>query len=151
MILYLPTYNFYLFATILSSSMKLLLLANIIFFASVANACGPLVRSVFFPPPPPPPTYYTCQRVSNGPPCVGSTVATCTCTNGATATSCPNDQNYYYYSGAMYCYDNNYNGYVTCTCAAGTWTPNYSYYQVAVNSNGGISYNGFYGYGKKKK
>ena len=146
--------------------MKLLLLANIIFLASVANACGPIFRAVFFPPPPPPPTYYTCNRVSNGPPCtgIGSTLDTaadkgCTCKSGAVnQAACPMDQTYYFvYNGAQYCYDTNYNGYVSCVCKAPgpvtTWTPSLQYYQVAVNSNGGISYPyGYPGfYGKKKK
>ena len=128
--------------------MKYLLLVSLICLATNVNGCGPIFRAIFFPPPPPP-TYYTCRQVTNGPPCVGSTITNCVCTNGATVTAatCPNDQSFFgfgNFNALQYCGGTTqYSGYSSCTCAAGTWAPSYNYYQVAVNSNGQASYGGF--------
>ena len=134
--------------------MSPLWILKILFWATITSACGP----PFIPAPPPQPTYYACQSVSNGPPCVGSTVTKCTCRNGqeVTSASCPNDNTYYGYPGSggysPCCYNNNYNGYVSCTCASGTWVPSMTYYQVAVNSNGQCSFaGGYYPYGRKRR
>ena len=137
--------------------MKFLLLVSLICLGTVVNACGP-VFNAFFSRPPPPPTYYTCSQVTNGPPCIGSTVTNCVCTNGQTVTAatCPNDNTFFgfnNFNALQYCgATTSYSGYSSCTCAAGTWVPNFNYYQVGVNSNGQVSYGGFgYPYGKKKR
>ena len=130
--------------------MILLVLVNTICFATLTTACGP----PFIAAPSPPPTYYACSSVSNGPPCIGSTVTTCVCTNGQTGTSCPNDNTFNgggYTGGTYCCYNNNYNGYISCTCASGTWVPARTYYQVAVSSSGQCSITGGYPYGRKKR
>ena len=53
-------------------------------------------------------------------------------------------------NGQQCCFNSNqYSGYVSCTCAAGTWVPQYSYYQVQVSSNGQCQgFNGFNGFNR---
>ena len=133
--------------------MKIILLVNLICISGLANACGPVVRSLFRNPSPPP-TNVFCQQVSNGPPCLGSTITNCVCRNGVTVTtaSCPNDNNnIFLQNGQQCCFNSNqYSGYSSCTCAAGTWAPQYSYYQVQVNSNGQCQgFGGFNTFGKR--
>ena len=139
-----------------SRTMKIILLVNLICLSGLANACGPIFNAIFRPPPPPP-TNVACQQVSNGPPCLGSTITNCVCSNGVTVTSaiCPNNNNNLFFNnGQQCCFNSNqYSGYVSCTCAAGTWVPQYSYYQVQVSSNGQCQgfngFNGFNGFGKR--
>ena len=129
--------------------MKILLLISLICLSGLANACGPIFNAIFRPPSPPP-TNVACQQVSNGPPCIGSTVTNCVCSNGQTVTSaiCPNNNNNFFFNNGQQCcsLNNQYSGYVSCTCAAGTWVPNYSYYQVQVSSSGQCSFGGFGGF-----
>ena len=137
--------------------MKYSVLVSLICLATTANACGPIFNAIFRPPPPPP-TYYQCRQVSNGPPCVGATIDKCVCTNGLSdQTSCANDNSFFgfNYNAAQYCGASvQYSGYSSCTCKTptGAWAPNYNYYQVAVNSNGQVSYGGWgWPYGRKKR
>ena len=114
----------YLLANISSGKMKLLFWANMICLTYIGEAC--FVLRLPTPTPTVNPFLSVCNSAATTP-CYGSTITTCNCVGGTTGTTCTT-------------------GYLSCTCASGSWTNPcpYGYNPYGYNPYG---YNPYYPYG----